>query len=51
MHCPVCGTQYAFFEKKCTKCNVDLVPDGESGEPSEPMVRIDRRVALPAGGA
>lgn len=25
MYCPVCLTQYAFFEKRCTRCNVDLV--------------------------
>jgi len=25
MYCPRCSTQYAFFEKTCTRCNVDLV--------------------------
>jgi len=31
MHCPNCGTQYAFFEKTCTRCNVDLV-EGDAPE-------------------
>jgi hypothetical protein len=31
MYCPRCLTQYAFFEKKCTRCNVDLV----EGDPPE----------------
>ena len=31
MHCPNCGTQYAFFEKKCSRCDVDLV-EGDARE-------------------
>src|SRR6186713_2697798 len=31
MYCPNCGTQYAFFEKTCTRCNVDLV-EGDAPE-------------------
>ena len=27
MHCPNCGTKYAFFEKRCTRCDVALVDD------------------------
>jgi len=34
MHCPNCGTQYAFFEKKCSRCNIDLVVgDAPEGQP------------------
>jgi len=36
MHCPRCGTEYAFFEKKCTRCDVDLV-DGEAREAKPAM--------------
>jgi hypothetical protein len=31
MHCPRCGTEYAFFEKKCTRCDVDLVEGDAPG--------------------
>ncbi|HXT70423.1 MAG TPA: hypothetical protein VN700_11740 [Vicinamibacterales bacterium] len=31
MRCPVCGTEYAFFERKCTRCDADLIdPDAEA---------------------
>jgi len=30
MLCPVCREKYAFFEKRCTRCNVDLVPEAEA---------------------
>lgn len=36
MFCPNCHTQYAFFEKKCTRCNVDLV-EGHAPEASQTM--------------
>ena len=32
MRCPVCGTEYAFFEKKCTRCDADLVDDQAAGD-------------------
>jgi hypothetical protein len=35
MYCPNCGTQYAFFEKTCTRCNIDLV-EGDAPE-AQPM--------------
>ena len=36
MHCPNCGTQYAFFEKTCTRCNIDLV-EGDAPEAKPQM--------------
>jgi hypothetical protein len=50
MHCPRCGTQYAFFEKKCTRCNIDLV-EGDAPEAGPAMFAASRDEAQsPNGG-
>lgn len=46
MRCPVCREQYAFFESKCTRCNVNLIDerdaaDGNSSDRSEEAAHSD----------
>ena len=36
MHCPNCGTKYAFFEKRCTRCDVELVDDDAEQDGTDP---------------
>ncbi len=32
MHCPVCGTEYASFERKCARCDADLIDDSPDAD-------------------
>ena len=41
MYCPRCGTQYAFFEKQCTRCNIELV-EGDAPEAEPAMFAASR---------
>ena len=49
MHCPRCGSQYAFFEKKCTRCNIDLV-EGDAPEAGPVMFAASRDEDQPPNG-
>jgi hypothetical protein len=48
VHCPVCGTEYAFFETTCTRCNKDLVA-GDAPE-SGPEYSLVSRLAEESSG-
>jgi hypothetical protein len=51
MLCPRCGTQYAFFETKCTRCNVDLVEgDAPESGPSTFAASNDEGESSASGG-
>jgi hypothetical protein len=36
MRCPICGEQYAFFETRCTRCNVALVAEDDENTGASP---------------
>ena len=44
MKCPRCRTQYAFFEKTCTRCGIDLIDEASpEGQIAPDEVRGDDR--------